>query len=144
MQLRQLDQHMLVAGQVQAADFESLAAQGVTLIVNNRPDGEQAGQPSAAELAFSAEAAGIDYLHLPVSGGFSAEQIERMAEALNAANGTTLAFCASGTRSTFLWALARASKGDDGEALIGKAEAAGYDLTPIHSYLLAGASNGGS
>jgi uncharacterized protein (TIGR01244 family) len=54
---------------------------------------------------------------------------------LEAAQGPVLAFCRSGTRSTFLWALARASLGDDGGELVGKASAAGYDLSPIR-YLL--------
>jgi uncharacterized protein (TIGR01244 family) len=46
-----------------------------------------------------------------------------------------LAFCRSGTRSTFLWALARASQGEDGEELIRKAANAGYDLSPIRRLL---------
>lgn len=135
MQLRQLDENMLVSGQLQPADIKELGARGVTLIVNNRPDCEQPEQPDNAELAAAAEAAGIDYRHIPVSGGFSALQVQAMAEALDAAAGNMLAFCASGTRSTFLWALARAGRGEDGEVLIGKAAAAGYDLTPIRAYL---------
>jgi uncharacterized protein (TIGR01244 family) len=46
-----------------------------------------------------------------------------------------LAFCRSGTRSTFLWALARAERGADAEALVAAAAAAGYDLTPIRPWL---------
>ena len=41
----------------------------------------------------------------------------------------------TGMRSTFLWALARAQKGDDAETLVRKAASAGYDLTPIRPYL---------
>jgi uncharacterized protein (TIGR01244 family) len=135
MHLRQLDENILVSGQIQAADMEKLAAENVTLIVNNRPDGEQPGQPGNAELEAAAEAAGIEYRHIPVSGGFSARQVEAMVQALDARRGRMLAFCASGTRSTFLWALASASRGEDGDGLIAKAAAAGYDLTPIRAYL---------
>ncbi|MBA3676143.1 MAG: TIGR01244 family phosphatase [Sphingosinicella sp.] len=132
--LRQLDEDMLVAGQLQPAEIEGLAGR-VALIVNNRPDGEQPGQPSNAEMAAAAEAAGIEYRHIPISGGFSEAQVEEMAGLLDAAKGTALAFCASGTRSTFLWALARASKGIDGRELTEKAAAVGYDLSPIRPYL---------
>jgi len=58
-----------------------------------------------------------------------------MRAALAAADGPVLAFCRSGTRSTLVWALARARSGDDAETLSAKAAAAGYDLTPIRPFL---------
>ena len=133
---RTLDESTIVAGQVSPADVESLKAEGVTMIVNNRPDDEEPGQPSGAEVEAAARAAGMDYRHIPVgSSGLSANQVQAMVEAIDAAEGRMLAFCRSGTRSTYLWALARARKGDDAEALAAKAAAAGYDLTPIRPYL---------
>jgi uncharacterized protein (TIGR01244 family) len=128
---RRLDEHMLVAGQLVPDDVETARRAGVTMIVNNRPDGEEPGQPAGAEIAAAAEAAGLDYRFIPIAGGFSPGQVEAMAEALDGASGPVLAFCRSGTRSTYLWALARAGRGETGTALIGKAAAAGYDLGPI-------------
>ena len=58
-----------------------------------------------------------------------------MTEALDAAEGPVLAFCRSGTRSTFLWALARTRQGEEAEELMRNAAAAGYDLRPIAAYL---------
>jgi uncharacterized protein (TIGR01244 family) len=133
---RRIDERTLVAGQIRPEDLAKAKAEGVTMIVNNRPDGEQAGQPSSAELEAAARAAGLGYRHIPVASGFSAEQVRAMAEALEEAEGRVLAFCLSGTRSTFLWALARAQQGEDGEELIGKAAAAGYDLRPIATHLI--------
>jgi len=49
--------------------------------------------------------------------------------------GKTLAFCRSGTRSTYLWAMAARSRGMDGAAIVASAEAAGYDLGPLRPYL---------
>jgi uncharacterized protein (TIGR01244 family) len=132
---RQLDDHMLVSGQIAPADVAEAAAQGVTMIVNNRPDGEIPGQPTSAQIEAAAAAAGLGYRHIPVAGGFSPPQVEEMADAISASEGKVLAFCASGRRSTYLWALARAQAGDDAEELIGKACAAGYDLTPLRPYL---------
>ena len=132
---RRIDEKTLVAGQVHAEDIATAKAAGVTMIVNNRPDGEEAGQPPAAEIEAAARAAGLGYRHIPVASGFSAGQVAAMAEALEAAEGPVLAFCRSGTRSTFLWALARAEVGDDGEELMRKAAAAGYDLSPIRALL---------
>jgi len=130
MKMRRLEQGMFVAGQIRPEDIPAIAAEGVTLIVNNRPDGEEPGQPTGAGIEAAARAAGIDYRHLPVAGGFAAGQVAAMAELLAQAD-TTLAFCRSGTRSIFLWALAEASRDRDGEELAAIAAAAGYDLAPI-------------
>ena len=105
---QRLDDRVFVAGQIGPEDMAEIAALGVTMIVNNRPDGEEPGQPTGAEIEAAARAAGLDYRHIPVAGGIAPEQIEAMAEALDEAEGTLLAFCRSGTRSTYLWALARA------------------------------------
>lgn len=132
--MRRLDEKTWVAGQIMPEEVAGLARQGVTTIVNNRPDGEEMGQPPGTEIEAAAKAAGIGYVHLPVAAGFSADQIEAMAAASEQA-GRMLAFCRSGTRSTLLWALARARLGDDPEELAAKAAAAGYDLGPISAYL---------
>jgi uncharacterized protein (TIGR01244 family) len=132
---RRIDDRTLVAGQIQPEDLERAKAEGVALIINNRPDGEEAGQPSGLVIEAAARAAGLGYRYIPVRSGFSADQVEAMAAALDEAEGPVLAFCRSGTRSAFLWALARAQQGEDGEELVRKAAAAGYDLTPIRTFL---------
>jgi uncharacterized protein (TIGR01244 family) len=133
--LRRIDARTLVAGQIRPEDVEALKDGGVTMLVNNRPDDEEAGQPSSAEVEAAAQAAGIAYRHIPVASGFSADQVGAMGKALDEAEGQVLAFCRSGTRSTFLWALARAEKGDVAEELMQKAAGAGYDLGPIQPLL---------
>ncbi len=133
--MRRLDEQTWVAGQIDPDDLPAIKAAGVTMIVNNRPDGEEPGQPDAAEIEAAARAAGLNYRFVPVSSGFSADQIRAMGEAIHAADGPMLAFCRSGTRSTFLWALARSQEGDAAEELMRKAASAGYDLRPIAAYL---------
>lgn len=134
--MRRLDDKTLVAPrQIAPGDIPALAAAGVTLIVNNRPDGEEAGQPSTAEIETAASAAGLDYRHIPVAGGFNLDDVLAMAEALETAEGQVLVFCRSGTRSTFLWALASAERGVPADELAERAAEAGYDLAPIVAYL---------
>jgi uncharacterized protein (TIGR01244 family) len=130
----EVDSETRVAGQILPEQMQGLKASGVAMIVNNRPDGEEPGQPLSIEVETAARAAGLDYRHIPVRG-LSEQQIEAMEEALDAAQGPVLAFCKSGTRSIFLWALARSRKGDEAEELMRKAVAAGYDLTPIYRHL---------
>ena len=133
--LRRIDERIFVAGQIRPEDMGALTAGGVAMIINNRPDDEEAGQPSSAEMEAAARAAGLDYRHIPVASGFSEEQVEAMSAALDEAEGPVLAFCRSGTRSTFLWALARSQAGEDGKELMRKAAAAGYDIGPIRTFL---------
>ncbi|WP_431850840.1 TIGR01244 family sulfur transferase [Allosphingosinicella sp.] len=130
-----MDEHVFVAGQIRPEDLPGIKAAGVTAIVNNRPDDEEPDQPSTAEMAVAAQAAGLSYQHIPMAGGLSPALVEEMANALAEAEGPLLAFCRSGTRSTYLWALAEARRGADGEELMRKAAAAGYDLTPIARFL---------
>lgn len=133
-ELKRLDDTASVSGrQIVPADLPGLASLGIRLILNNRPDGEEPGQPSSAEIEAAARAAGLDYRHIPIAGGFPPEAVEAMADALE--NGPLLAFCRSGTRSTWLWALGRSSRGADPEALIRAAAQAGYDLSPLRLHL---------
>ena len=133
---RTLDSTISVYGQIAPEDVAAAKAQGFTTIVNNRPDNEQPGQPAGAEIEAAAKAAGLDYVAIPVDhSGFNEGQVAAMADVLQTARGPVLAFCRSGTRSTFLWALARNRLGDEGEALIAKAANAGYDLSAIRPVL---------
>src|SRR5689334_12739395 len=104
---RQLDDKVLVSPQIAPEQVAEAATLGVTMIVNNRPDGEDPDQPPGSAIAAAAQAAGIAYRHIPVAGGFSPSQVQEMADALAASEGKVLAFCRSGTRSSYLWALAR-------------------------------------
>ena len=130
-----IDPDTFVAGQIQPADVAEAAATGVAMIVNNRPDNEEPGQPASDDIRQAAETAGLAYRHIPVAGGLAPDQVEAMAEAIDEAEGKLLAFCRSGTRSTYLWALARSARGAEAEMLVRQAAAAGYDLTPIRRFL---------
>lgn len=133
--MRKLDETITVSGQVLPQDVPALAVAGFRMIINNRPDGEQPGQPAGAELAAAAAAAGLAYHHIPVAGGLSPQQVQAMAAALDSADGPVLAFCAAGLRSTYLWALARGAAGEPAQSIIDKAAGAGFDLSPLRAHL---------
>lgn len=131
-EFKKLRDGMLASPQIEVGDVARAKEAGVTLIINNRPDGEASDQPAGAEIEAAAQASGIAYRAIPVSSaGFSLPQIEEMQTALDEAEGTVLAFCRSGTRSTILWALAKAKSGAPVDQLSDDASAAGYDLSGI-------------
>jgi uncharacterized protein (TIGR01244 family) len=131
--MKKLDETTFVSEQIAPQAVAGAAAYGIRTIVNNRPDHEEPGQPFSSEIEAAARAAGLGYRHIPVAGGFTHAQIEAMAEALG--DGPVLAFCKSGTRSTYLWAIARAARGVPAAQLVEAAAGAGYDLGPILPYL---------
>jgi uncharacterized protein (TIGR01244 family) len=127
--MRHLDNKTLVAGQILPAQMPDIAASGVTMVVNNRPDGEEPGQPAAAEIEAAARAAGLGYAHIPIASGMKPEDVIAMMDAMiEAGEGKLLAFCKSGTRSTFLWALTRQQQGVSTEEIVSSAAGAGYEL----------------
>ncbi len=136
-----------VAPQLALDDIAQAAAQGFALVVNNRPDGEDASAPQGADMAAAAAAAGLAYVAIPVGhAGFSAAQLDALDAALTAHPGKALAYCRSGTRSTLLWALAAARRGTPLADIHAAAQGAGYSLAPISAMLdtLAGGASGGS
>jgi uncharacterized protein (TIGR01244 family) len=126
-----LDADTFVAGQIAPDDLSEIAEAGVTTIVNNRPDHEEAGQPTTESIRRAALAAGLDYRDIPVVGTISDTQIEAMAQALEAAQGKLLAFCRSGNRSVLAWAVARSEDGVSRAELDRMANEAGFDLGPV-------------
>jgi len=106
--IRELDDKVMVSGQVAPNEVAGLAEQGITVLVNNRPDGEEPGQPLAGDIEDAAAAAGISYHFVPIIRGIGPADVESMQEALREAeSGKLLAFCRSGTRSALAIALAK-------------------------------------
>lgn len=128
---RRVTDSLSVSPQVSEADMARAAAQGFVMVINNRPDGEDPGQPPSAAIEAAARAAGMDYLHAPVRGGPSQAQVEAVRAAVEAAGGPVLAFCRSGTRSIVTWAIGQALAGEDRETLVERGRAAGYDLSGV-------------
>ena len=132
----QLTSDILVAPQISVTAIAEAQAQGVTLVINNRPEGESEDQTPGDAIEAAARAAGLDYVSIPIThSGFSQPQISAMVTALKGARGKVLAYCRSGTRSTNLWALAEAAQGGDPDSLINIAAKAGYDISGIRPLL---------
>lgn len=112
----------------------ALKAAGFVRIVCNRPDGEVPPPLQAAAMRKVVEAAGLEFVdNQIVPGDFSEEIVQAQAAAMQA-DGPVFAYCASGRRSSFAWALAQAGK-VPADQLIGTAASCGYDLEPMRPRL---------
>ncbi|PHR61305.1 MAG: TIGR01244 family phosphatase [Robiginitomaculum sp.] len=139
MDIKNLSGTVFVSPQISSQDLSALAAQGITTIINNRPDGEAPRQPKHITLKTKAEALGVNYHFLPITPGKMSEQdVIKFAEILNTAPGPILAFCRTGTRSTNLWAQAQihTQAGEmSAHDIIQSAKSAGYDLSNLKPLL---------
>jgi uncharacterized protein (TIGR01244 family) len=133
---RQISESVYASPQIGVEEIANAKDLGITMIINNRPEGESDDQTPGPQIAEAAAAAGMEYVEIPVThAGFAQNQVVAMAEALERSVGPVLAYCRSGTRSTLLWALARAKAGDNPDELARQAAAAGYDLSPVRQIM---------
>ena len=131
MAFKQLTPTLAVSPQLSEADVAEAAKEGFRAIIDNRPDGEEGGQISAAEMEKLAADQGMAFAHIPVlSGNVDDQSVERMADALASLDGPVLAYCRTGTRSATLWALTQSGTAEP-DAILSIARDAGYDLTQI-------------
>jgi uncharacterized protein (TIGR01244 family) len=128
---RQLDEKVLVSGQIRPEDVAALVGEGVTMLVNNRPDGEEPDQPLGMDIEEAARAAGIEYRAIPIIRGIGPADAQAMQDAIKAAKGKVFAFCRTGTRSSLAWALAKNDEGMSREDIERHLSDVGVDPTPI-------------
>lgn len=130
--IRSLDAQVSVSGQIDEGDLAELLTAGVRLVINNRPDDEEPGQPSGDDLKVAATAIGLKYAALPIRGLPDTDQAASFGELLAAEPERVHAFCRSGMRSSACWAMARVGEGSlTPEAAREAALTAGYDLSRL-------------
>jgi uncharacterized protein (TIGR01244 family) len=135
-EFRQVTPGFAVCAQLGPADFARAAAAGFATIVNNRPEGEDPGQPPDAQVRAAAGAAGLDYRALPFQGLPPPGIVAATATLLEEAKRPVLAYCRSGKRSIMAWAMAEALGGARRpDEIVALAAKAGYDLSGVRGTL---------
>ncbi len=126
MDIRPLSDDYAVSPQIAPEDVPAIKAAGYTTVICNRPDGEVGPEHQSDAIRAAAEAAGLRFVANPFAGSELSEQhVTAQGEALDAADGPVLAYCASGNRSSIVWGLARAGT-QDPDAMIEAAGRHGY------------------
>ena len=133
MDIRPITPDYAVSPQIAPDDVPDIAAAGFRTVICNRPDSEVPMELSAEVLRAAVEAAGLTFVDNPVTHPtMTPERIATQAAAMG--EGPTLAYCASGTRSSILWSLAQAGQMPTDE-IIAAASRAGYDLAALRPRL---------
>jgi uncharacterized protein (TIGR01244 family) len=135
MDIRTLTPTYFVSPQIDPADLATLGAEGFTTVICNRPDGEVPPSHQAAAIEAAAREAGLAFHALPLTHQtLNPENVARHRDLVEHAPGKVLAYCASGTRSTIVWALGQARERPVDE-ILAAASAAGYQLDNIRPTL---------
>jgi len=104
MSIFQLSEKVAVAPQIRTDDVATLADEGFTTIICNRPDGEDFGQPTAEEIGAQCAAREIAFHFIPVDrSGLTKDMVQNFSDAVASSDGKVLAYCRSGQRSSMLW-----------------------------------------
>jgi uncharacterized protein (TIGR01244 family) len=129
---------LAVGPQPKLSHFQEFKRQGFTTIVNNRPDGEDPNQLGSAAEEAAAHAAGLDYVHIPVtSTGMTEEDARLLKETIERAPGPVVAHCRSGARSFYLWVLSGDLDSHTDAELLAKATELGVDTDTARTWLAA-------
>ncbi|MCF6193039.1 MAG: TIGR01244 family sulfur transferase [Kangiellaceae bacterium] len=108
MNLQQLHDNFSISEQITLEDIKTLAAHGVKTIICNRPDGEEPNQIACAEIKATAEANGINFVHIPVPGrDVPAESLQEFMCVIEENDSKVHAYCRTGTRSSIFWQLSQ-------------------------------------
>lgn len=104
MNITKIETGFSVCGQIAPEHLQVLAASGVRSVICNRPDGEDAGQPSFQQIETAAKQSGIEIRYVPiVPGQAGLAEVEAFREALSTMPGPILAYCRSGARSNAMF-----------------------------------------
>ena len=132
MPIFQLTESLSVAAQVSPQDIPNLAAQGFTVVVCNRPDGEVPGQAPMDEVEAACNAADLLFVRYPVDAmNFPGPDIEGLGTLFDDPSQSVLAYCRTGTRCANLWVTSQT--GDARAAAVQTARDIGFDLSLVRT-----------
>jgi sulfide:quinone oxidoreductase len=133
----QVNQQLSFSDQITLDEIESLAKDGIKVLVCNRPDGEEPGQLTAEEIAAAAALQGMQFVNIPVPGRVIPQaSLDAFNQTLANTSEKIHAYCRTGTRCSIFWGLTQAQKLGVNETL-NQANALGIDLSPVVDQLTA-------
>ncbi|MEN8660270.1 TIGR01244 family sulfur transferase [Marivita sp.] len=139
MDIRPISDRYAVSPQIDPQDAAAIKAAGITTVVCNRPDAEVPPSHQSDAMRVAIEAAGLKFEVLPITHQtMTPDRVAQQAALVDASDGPVLAYCASGTRCSILWALSQAGQ-KSADEILGAVAQAGYDLSMLRSTLEAAA-----
>ena len=131
-----IDKNYHVSPQIEPHQIAEIAENGFVKIICNRPDMEVSPFYSSSVMEDLAKENNIEFHLIELTHEMmTPETAARQRELVLSCKGPVLAYCASGTRCSLLWAIGEANAGNDPNIILAKTLAAGYDFSNFEASL---------
>ncbi len=137
-ELVQLSEDLFLTSQLKPEHIRSLMNQGIRSVIDIRPDGEAADQPSSETLALAANRRRLTFHYVPVPHGTIPEEaVDALSDALSKAPRPSVLYCRTGRRAARTFALAEASRADglNAEEIIELVRTAGFSADDLREQI---------
>ncbi len=129
MQIIQLDSYTIVGSQISLDDITKKNFRNFNAIIIARPEGEDLGQPTFANIKLISNGIGVKVYQVPVvSGKITEEDVQAFEALTNKESGPVFIYCRMGHRAASFWAIIKPRRGFLAKELLYIAKKAGYDL----------------
>ena len=131
-----IDKNYHVSPQIEPQQIAEIAGNGFVKIICNRHDMEVSPFYSSSVMEDLAKENNIEFHLIELTHEMmTTETAARQRELVLNCKGPVLAYCASGTRCSLLWAIGEANAGNDPNIILAKTLAAGYDFSNFEASL---------
>ncbi|AXT26741.1 TIGR01244 family phosphatase [Ruegeria sp. AD91A] len=135
MEIRPITTRYAVSPQITVEDVPAIAEAGFVKVICNRPDGEVPAIMQSDAIGEAVRAAGMEYEVLELTHQtMTPENARRQRELTESCDGPVLAYCASGTRCSVVWALGQCDRMSTDDILTATTNA-GYQLENLRPAL---------
>jgi uncharacterized protein (TIGR01244 family) len=135
MDIRPITPRYAVSPQISAEDVPAIAEAGFTRVICNRPNAEVPPSHQADAIAEAVRAAGLEFEVLELTHQtMTPKNIAQQMALAEASTGPVLAYCASGTRCSVVWALGQCPSRTPDD-ILAQTQSAGYQLDGLRPTL---------
>ncbi len=135
MEIRPITPRYAVSPQITVEDVPAIAEAGFVKVICNRPNAEVPADMQSDAIGEAVRAAGLEYEVLELTHQtMTPENVSRQRDMAETCSGPVLAYCASGTRCSVVWALGQCDRMSTDEILTATTNA-GYQLENLRPAL---------
>ena len=128
--LTEITDRVFLTSQLKPSSMRYLRQRQIKTVIDMRPDGEAADQPSSEQMMRMAEVMNMKFFYIPVPHeGIPNEAVDSLQSALKTVDEPVVLYCRTGRRAARLFALAKASQGGgpNADEILGLVRAAGFE-----------------
>ncbi len=133
-----------VSSQIKPKEIPAMRNRSMMTIVDIRPDGEAADQPTHAQMEEAAKANGLDFNYIPVPHeSIPPAAVESLGRVLSEGHKPVVLYCRTGRRAVRTFALSEASRrgGPSAEAILAMVKEVGFSADDLKDNIVGRIAN---